>query len=75
MGGTSFTTKEALELKTRLQMKFNLPIPALRLVYGTIVRRREVRPRQYECGIVFDPLNPEEAVVLKQHVMKLLEPD
>ena len=73
--GASFRTEEILEMKTPLRMKFNLPIPALRMITGTVVRRHEVRPQQYEYGVIFEPLSPDEADVLQRYVTKLVEPD
>ncbi|MBI3321666.1 MAG: PilZ domain-containing protein [Candidatus Omnitrophica bacterium] len=44
MGGARFRTEEVLKMSTPLRMTFNLPVPALRLVQGTIVWRHDVRP-------------------------------
>ena len=72
VGGTCFRSEEVLEVNTRLTMMFNLPVPVLRSVHGTIVWRRELRPGQYEYGVAFEALSPDAAGVLQQYVTRLL---
>ena len=71
--GVAFRTEEALEVQTPLRMMFNLPVPALRSVQGTIVWRQDVRPQQYEYGVAFEPLSPPEIEVLQRYLTKLLD--
>ena len=71
--GVAFRTEEALEAQTPLRMMFNLPVPALRPVQGTVVWRQDVRPQQYEYGVAFEPLSPPEIEVLQRYVSRLLE--
>ena len=71
VGGVCFWTTEDLEVKMKLKMRFSFPVLALRLIQGTVVWRREVRPHQYEYGVAFEPPSPDEAKVLQQYLTKL----
>ena len=71
--GVCFSTNESLEVKAGLKMKFNLPIPLLQLVRGTVVWRRKGRTQQYEYGITFEGINPQDAGEIDQLVRNLLK--
>jgi len=71
--GVCFRTEERLEPGTALHMKFNLPVPALQLVRGAVVRRWNVGSKQYEYGVEFEPLRPEAAAILDAYLKRICE--
>ena len=70
-GGVRFGSDEVMEVKTRLDMKFNLVLP-IDMIRGTIVRRQEVQPKRYEYAVAFEELRISDLETLKRIVDECL---
>lgn len=73
MTGVAFSSVERLEAKTQLKIKFNLPVHVLQLVLGKVIWGRQIGPQQFEYGVEFEGLGPQEAKSLQEFLAQLLK--
>ncbi|HEX9780494.1 MAG TPA: PilZ domain-containing protein [bacterium] len=72
--GVAFLTDELLDVKQRLELKFDLEHTPLHRVNGLIVWRAEMRPDEpprFEYGVAFTGLSQEDGDALAEFATKL----